>query len=170
MHIDDNHMYHGAALIQIAEDDRFTAINEMKIGKVKYRDVFRINDDIGIFLKYAGKPSKNRHKEYLFTFDKNDRAEIKSTGEHVKRLFLALVCVKAKQICCMSKDEFWELITRRINAYGSEEEQIQILITANKNEAFHAYVNYPGARGVMAGKKPLIISRNLFPSGIFQEG
>jgi len=31
--LDDNHLYHGGALIQIAEHDKFTAINVLKIGQ-----------------------------------------------------------------------------------------------------------------------------------------
>ena len=31
MNIKDDHFYHGAALIQIAEDKRFTAINALKV-------------------------------------------------------------------------------------------------------------------------------------------
>lgn len=32
MKIHDDHLYHGAALTQIAEDDQFTAINALKLG------------------------------------------------------------------------------------------------------------------------------------------
>ncbi len=34
MTIHDDHMYHGAALIQIAEHPQFTAINSLKLGGV----------------------------------------------------------------------------------------------------------------------------------------
>jgi len=37
MNIDDNHMYHGAALIQIAEHPQFTAINSLKVTLVQNR-------------------------------------------------------------------------------------------------------------------------------------
>ena len=33
MKIEINHMYHGAALIQVAEDKRFTAINHLESDK-----------------------------------------------------------------------------------------------------------------------------------------
>ena len=56
MKINDDHMYHGAALIQIAEDPRFTAINVFQGGEGVSRSAFRINADIGVFLKYATKP------------------------------------------------------------------------------------------------------------------
>ena len=67
MRIDDNHMYHGAALIQIAEDQQFTAINSLKLNDLVLRNAYRINDDIGFAMKYSTKP-KGRYKEYLFTF------------------------------------------------------------------------------------------------------
>ena len=58
MKIDDDHMYHGAVLLQIAEHPRFTAINTIELSGQKSRSAYRINDRIGIFLKYASKPSK----------------------------------------------------------------------------------------------------------------
>ena len=57
MKIADDHMYHGAALLQIAEHPRFTAINSIEVSDQKSRSAYRINDNIGIFLKYASKPS-----------------------------------------------------------------------------------------------------------------
>ena len=35
MKIRDDHMFHGAALIQIAEHPRFTAINSLVVGKIE---------------------------------------------------------------------------------------------------------------------------------------
>ena len=56
MKINDDHMYHGAALTQIAEHPQFTAINAFKHANRPSRSAFRINDDIGVYLKYASKP------------------------------------------------------------------------------------------------------------------
>ena len=56
MKISDGHLYHGSALLQIAEDPRFTAINSIEVAGKKSRSAYRINDSTGIFLKYASKP------------------------------------------------------------------------------------------------------------------
>jgi hypothetical protein len=50
--IEDQHVYHGAALTQIAEDDEFTAINPLDLLGKRLNSAFRINDNIGIYLKY----------------------------------------------------------------------------------------------------------------------
>jgi hypothetical protein len=69
MKIRDDHMYHGAALIQIAEHPQFTAINSMKVKAVKYENAYKINDDISVYLKYSTKPNK-AFREYVFNFHK----------------------------------------------------------------------------------------------------
>jgi hypothetical protein len=77
IHLD--HQYHGAAIIQIAEDDRFTAINSIKSSGTNHRSAFRVNDDIGVYLKYAEKPSA-AYEEFQFTFHKQhleDLAKLK---------------------------------------------------------------------------------------------
>ena len=67
MYIDDQDLYHGAALAQIARHPEFTAINVMKINNTPSRSIFFVNDDIGIYLKYAGRPI-GTYREYSFTF------------------------------------------------------------------------------------------------------
>lgn len=57
MKITDEHLYHGAALTQIAEHPSFTAINGIRIGGKLHRSAFRINDSIGVYFKYASKPT-----------------------------------------------------------------------------------------------------------------
>ena len=165
MHIDKNHLYHGAALIQIAEDPKFTSINELKIKKVSYRDVFGINKDSAVFLKYAGEPA-NVHQEFVFNFDKATRDRLKEIGDHVGHLVLGLVCVEAEHICCITSTEFWRLINRRITAKGEEEDQITILITCPPSEGFHVYVNKPGVKNMKIGKN-LNVPRNAFPKKVF---
>ena len=67
--IRDEHLYHGAVLNQIAEHQRFTAINALKVkGKIS-RSAFKVNDDIGVYLKLSRKPKKGAFKEYQFTYN-----------------------------------------------------------------------------------------------------
>ena len=51
MRIHDDHMYHGAALIQVAEHKSFTAINALKTSSGLHRNAYKINDEIGLYLK-----------------------------------------------------------------------------------------------------------------------
>src|SRR6266446_1345266 len=74
MTIDDDHMYHGAGLIQIAEHPQFTAINSLKHDGAVVANAFKVNDEIAIYLKYATKPTK-AFKEYQFTFTNNHLAQ-----------------------------------------------------------------------------------------------
>ena len=98
MRIDDDHLYHGAALIQIAEDPHFTAINALGADGVALRNAFRVNADIGVLLKYSSSP-KGRVKEYQFTFTAEHLAQLDVLASEVASVFVALVWVKGRQIC-----------------------------------------------------------------------
>ena len=120
MTIDDEHMFHGAALIQIAEDPQFTAINSFKLPSGVSRSAYRINDDIGVYLKYANKPTP-AYQEYGFTFQQQHLDELAEIAKMTERVFAALVCVKARQICCLSYGQLTKLIDARKNAKGADE-------------------------------------------------
>ncbi|HUX27663.1 MAG TPA: hypothetical protein VMV39_02700, partial [Terracidiphilus sp.] len=81
MHINDDHMYHGAALIQLAEHEQFTAINALKIKGKVVPVAYRINDDIAVYLKYATKPTANKLKEYPFTFAQKQLEELEQISQ-----------------------------------------------------------------------------------------
>ncbi len=170
MHIAKDHLYHGAALLQIAEDSRFKAINSLKIGSTIYRNAYRINDNIGVFLKYGMNPSRT-YGEYTFNFNKESRQQIYQIGEAVERMVLALVCIKAKAICCITETHFWNLMNHRIAvdeaAGGEEKDQIPIVMTAKKNHEFHVYVNDPHSRGRMIPESDFHVPRNAFPKKVF---
>ena len=100
MKIRDDHMFHGSALLQIAEDPRFTAINSIALGGTKSRSAYRINDTIGVYLKYASKPSRNLG-EYQFTFSSRHFEELSEISEKVKKTFLALVKATSRKISMM---------------------------------------------------------------------
>lgn len=112
MRIDDNHKFHGAALIQIAEDPHFTAINAVRFDGQPAHDVFRINDDIGVYLKYSQKPI-GKYKEYLFNFKQEHLEMLKKLATTTERVFVALVCVNGREICCLPYQRLLELIGRR---------------------------------------------------------
>jgi hypothetical protein len=105
-------MYHGAALTQIAEHPQFTAINAFHRGTEKSRCGFLVNDDIGIYLKYATKKTSS-FGEFVFTFTKSHIAEIDALAVKAEKTFVVLICVKAKEICCIRRKELHALIARR---------------------------------------------------------
>jgi len=166
MKINDDHLYHGAALIQIAEHDQFTAINAFTYRGGKSRSAFRINDEIGVYLKYSSKPTP-RFKEYPFAFRSENLEELKALRKKTSSVFIALVCVKDRHICCLPYNDLLELIARRQRGKGSPEDQYTILATLPARKEFRVYVNAPGVKKTMLGKV-IMIARKNFPDKLFE--
>src|SRR5580698_6191161 len=112
MKINQDHLYHGAALTQIAEHPTFKAINELSLQGVRSRSAFLINTDIGLYLKYATKP-KGPFKEFIFTFHQEHLKELQVIKTRSRALYIGLICVKAAQICCITYEALLELIAER---------------------------------------------------------
>ena len=165
MRIHDDHLYHGAALTQIAEHPQFTAINSFKDADNVSRSAFRVNNDIGVYFKYCTKP-KRPFSEYIFTFTEANIAEIDRISNLVEELQLALVCVKDRHICCLDYSTFCQLIEWRQAAFGGEEDQYTVLVTLEEGKSFRVYVNQPGKRKTVL-KKRITIARNKFPTALF---
>ncbi|MDH0865616.1 hypothetical protein [Mitsuaria sp. GD03876] len=165
MNIHDDHMYHGAALIQVAEHPQFTAINSLKINGTIVPVAYKINDETALYLKYATKP-KLAHQEYVFTFTSEHLADLKTIQAKNSKTFIALVCIHDREICCLSYDELDALVTRRREAKGEEEEQYAVLVTAPKGKELRVYVNAPGKKNAMLGKE-MKVPRKAFPSMVF---
>lgn len=161
-YIDDDQMFHGAALVQIAEYPAFKAIN--RFGNTAARGAFRINTDTGLYLKHASHPTDS-HREYAFTFSKKNLSDLKYLRTQCSTLFLGLVCVKAKQICCISADEFDKHVERRRKELGRPEDQYQLLVTMPHGRSFRVYVNAP--RKKRLSLKQQKVSRNRFPKALF---
>lgn len=165
MKLDNDHLYHGGALIQIAEHEKFTAINSLRIGTNKYTNSYRINDNVVVYLKYSSKP-RGPFSEYVFTFGEEHMDELEEVSSHCSKMFLAMVCVKAREVCCIPYKNLVDLIDLRKKSSGTHEEQYSILITAPAKKHMQVYVNAPGKKGIMLGK-PLRVPRNGFPDIIF---
>jgi hypothetical protein len=78
-----------------------------------------------------------------------------------------MVCVRARQICCISIEEFEEHVERRRKSLGRPEEQYQILVTVPHDKSFRVYVNAARRKGLSL--KQQIVSRNRFPSILFDD-
>ena len=167
MKINDDHMYHGAALTQIAEHPVFKAINAFWSNGKKSSCAFRINDTTGIYIKYAGAP-RGQAEEYVFTFTQAHLDELKKLREHCTNVFAVLVCIGAKGICALSYGQVTNFVKLRRDSKGEPEDQYQIFITAPENKQFRAYVNVPSRKGISMGKT--LVARNAFPEILFEEG
>jgi hypothetical protein len=167
MRINDDHMYHGAALTQIAEHPTFKAINAFWQKGKKSSCAFRINDSTGIYIKYAGAPHGTA-KEYVFTFTKPQLEELSVLREQCVKVFVTLVCIKVKEICVISYGQLQHLIQGRRRELGTDEDQYQVLVTALPNKQFRAYINCPARRGIILGE-PLLVQRKAFPEILFAE-
>lgn len=159
-------MYHGAALIQIAEHEQFTAINALKSGGTVFKVAYKINDDIAIYLKYATKPTVP-FGEYPFTFTKHHLDDLLTISNANPKTYIAMVCVKDRAICCISYAQLKQLVALREKKKGAPEKQYVILATAPKGRNFRVYINAPGQKKKRLGKE-YKIPRNAFPDMIFQ--
>ena len=166
MKIHDDHLYHGSALIQIAEHPQFTAINSLKLGKSVVRVAYRVNDDVAVYFKYASKPT-HAYNEYVFTFTKEHLAELSKIAQATPKTFVALVCVKDREICCITYANVFALLAKREKALGATEENLTVLVTMQKNKSLRVYVNAPGKKGSIL-PKAIIVSRSAFPKVIFE--
>jgi hypothetical protein len=165
MKIDDDHLYHGAALTQIAEDPRFTAINALKLAGKTIHIAYRINDNIAVYFKYSTKPTP-KSQEYVFNFTIDDFDRLSKISETAPNTFIALICVKDREICCLSFAELLELHAKRKKASGTQEEILTVLVTVPAKKSLRVYVNTPGKRGSVLGKEK-IVNRKAFPGDIF---
>jgi hypothetical protein len=167
MKIHDNHMYHGAALIQVAEDKNFTAINLLKVGSNVFSNAYKINSEISLYLKYASKKNKS-HEENIFTFNKQHLKDLEKIYKAFPQTFIALVCVEDREICCLSYEELNNLIELRKKEKGSTENQYTILVKIPRRSFMRVYVNAPGVKNRILGKE-LKMKRKDYPSRIFDK-
>ena len=165
MKIRTEHQNLGAALMQIAEDDNFTAINPLRLRGAKINNAFLINADTCLFLKYGQEP-KGAHQEYKFTFSSDVLDSIELSTEFYQKIFIGLVCVEDQEICLIDMEQMTEMLQARIKTAGQEEEVYQVLVTVPEGKSLRAYTNASGRKGVVAGREK-VISRNRFPSGLF---
>jgi hypothetical protein len=154
----------GAAVMQIAEHDQFTAINALKLNGKSVSNAFLINSQVAVLCKYATEPNGNG--EYVFTFTEDQMTTLEALFLKHDSLFFGLVCVEASEICCLTKAEFEELIGYRKESAGKIESQYAILVTIKAGTSFRVYVNAAGTKGKYAVKQ-LTIARKAFPDAMF---
>jgi hypothetical protein len=117
------------------------------------------------FIKYATTKTR-RFGEFIFTFSTDNMAEIDALAQKAEKVFLVLVCVPAKEICCIRRTELVSLIAQRELAKGTGEDTHTVLVTAEAGNRFRVYMNVPGQRKKKLGE--IVVPRNRFPNAIFE--
>jgi len=87
----------------------------------------------------------------------------------MKKTFIAMVCVEAREICTISANQLAVMIAARHKEKGGREDQctVLILVTAPKAKGLRVYMNQPGINATVLGKE-LIVNKNSFPSVLFK--
>ncbi len=171
--IDKDHLYYGAAVIQIAEHPSFTAINDFKRRRKTIRCAYWVNQDIGIYLKYRTNADREVSwgskdaNEYDFVFTKDSLTHLAAMSQKARRAFVGFVCVQDKQICCLSVDELNTLIAARRSSKGAAEAQYTIVVALPEGSKFRVYVTPPNRRNKVLGR-PILVARKDFPDKLFR--
>jgi hypothetical protein len=166
MSISVKDMNHGAALIQIAEWPTFKAINsfEPKKGQ-KSSAAFIVNTDTGIYFKYGSNPTR-AFKEYSFVFNESNFEELDALkAKYGDRVYVILVCVKAKEVCILKFSDLEEKRDEREREKGAPESQYQLLVAVRPRKSFRVYMNAPGVKKTSLAQT--VINRNDFPAELF---
>ena len=166
MKIREEHLYHGAVLNQVAEHPQFTAINALRVNGRTSRSAFNVNDDIAVYLKYATNAS-GRFKEWIFTFNTSHLSELSAIARVGDDLHLALVCVSAREVCCIPYGTLIQLVSARQTAAGKKERQYTLCVTLNSGQAFRVYMNAPGKKKTYLSE-PIKVARNRCPNALFR--
>jgi len=165
MKIQEEHKFHGAALIQIAEHPRFTAINPLVLSGKSMKNFYRINDKIAVYLRYANTTTRT-HKEHVFTFNQEHFNTLHSVLDTVDEIFIVFVCAIGKEICCVP---YFELLTMKFDRDGYstiKTKSYSFMVTVQKGKQMRLYQNQPGTRNTILDKS-LLVKRKSFPDILF---
>ncbi len=81
------------------------------------------------------------------------------------QLFLALVCVRARDICCFPYVEFERFLNQRRKAKGEKEMEYVIEVSVRPRKQFRVWISPPQRKGRWLAEA--VIPRNDFPAKIF---
>lgn len=118
-----------------------------------------------MYFKYRTEPTSG-YKEYTFNFAEEHLDDLARIADQNQHTFIALVCVKAREICCISYQQLTKLVDARRKAKGEDEGAYVVCVTAQQNKKLRAYVNVPGKKGKYL--KQYVIARSAFPGVIFR--
>jgi len=106
------------------------------------------------------------HQEYVFNFQRPHLEELDEIHTLIPTIFIALVCVKDREVCCLRYEQLLQLVNDRRTERGADEAQYVILVTAHPGKQLRAYVNAPAKKNFILGE-PLTIPRTNFPKALF---
>jgi hypothetical protein len=110
---------------------------------------------------------RTKWKEYTFTFNRSHLDELERIDRIASTLFIALICVRGRQICALPYSALTKMIEDRKAQY-IDEDQYVVLVAMEEGKEFRAYMNFPGSKNAVVGKK-ITIPRNRFPDCLFQD-
>ena len=165
MKIAKKDQYHGAALLQIAQDDTHTTINGFTFRGEKSHNAFGVNE-VGVYFKYCAVP-RGAYTEYVFNFSEQELDEIDKLHAKYSKAVVALICIKAGQVCCFPYQQLLDLRAEREKTKGRPEKTSTILVTIPDGKNFRVYMNYPGTKGKSLGV--FKVPRRAFPKVIFDQ-
>ena len=145
MKIQEQDLYHGAALTQIAEHGSFTALNK---GSQRYGH-YMINADRHLFVRY----SKAEEGPWCYTITPGQLEPVKNILQARARIYFSLVCGEFT-VCLLN------------------EEQLRTLIDLASNESQWIRVEVPkgGSCHVSGslGRLGRMVPHNAFPTALFE--
>jgi hypothetical protein len=139
--IQQQDLFHGAALTQVVEHPSFKALNKAPDGKYGH---YVLNNDKRLFLKYT----TGDGPDYWFTLSKDEVAAIKKDQAGGHTVFAVLVC-SDETICAVPADKLWDVADK--NPKGNQ--QVWVRSEAGKSMRF--------GRGQY--ELPHVIPHNSFP-------
>lgn len=145
MKIQEQDLYHGPALMQIAEHPSFTGLNK---ADAKYGH-YIVNADRRLFVKYSSADAS----PWPFTFQPNEMKAIQGDIAAGARTFVCLICGEST-ICCLNQSELVEVI--KIDSRGAQWVRVEV----PKGGSQHV----SGSRG----KLRYTIPHNAFPAKVLE--
>ncbi len=138
----------------------------MLVNGTKSRIAFHVNRDIAVYPKYGTEPH-GVHVEYLLTFKQENVDEIQRIAAQYPKAFVMLVCIKGREICCITFKEFNSIYKRWLKRVGDPTKQFPLLVTMPSKGKCRVYANAPGTRNKLLDKA-LLRSRSDFPKMLFK--
>ena len=115
MKIQEQHLFHGPALVQIVEHRSFKALNK---ADKKYGH-YAVNDKRRLFVKYLTKKTP----PWVFAFSPAEIKAIKADIASGAKTFLSLVC-GTSTICCLAQKEIQSVVD--LNSPKSQSIRVEV--------------------------------------------
>lgn len=145
MKIQEQDIYHGPALMQIAEHKSFKALNK---ADERYGH-YLVNADIRLWAKH----STAGEGPWSFTFHPTDLEGLRDDLETGASVYVALTCGH-HTICCLSAKDLETLI----DLDDTVQQWVRVEAPAGKQMR---------VTGSLSSKQPLLVAHNSFPNRLF---